>query len=168
MYVALIFLAALIHESGHLTALSFFGARTKIKINSAGLVIEKQGGSLSYVADLIISISGPIANLVTFLIFCKNPNEYLLFLADASLILGLVNILPIKKLDGSLAIYSLLSIIIGERASRIAVSLLSYVFMGAFFIIGICLLLTSEPNPTFFIMYAWLFYNIYLKNDKNG
>ena len=167
LYIAIIFLSALIHEAGHLLALTFFGARVRIKITAAGFVIERSGGILSYPADLAVSLSGPLSNLAVFALFAHSDSEILSLIGGTSLLLGIVNLIPIKKLDGGEALLALMSVLFSRQTAEAVVSFFSYVFIGAFFLIGICLLLTSSPNPTFFIMYLWLFYNIYIKNEKN-
>lgn len=79
-----------LHEAGHLITLLIFGVKPKmIKLSFYGAGL-KYNNTLSKTKDFFVLISGPLINLILFI----------LFRSEINLILFLVNIFPASPLDG--------------------------------------------------------------------
>jgi Zn-dependent protease len=96
-------LAAALHEVGHLVAARFM----KIPIGSMrfdllGARIDVKGRILSYGEEWLLCASGPIASLVFSILgsFFWSHSMLAVAFSCASLLLGLLNLLPIQTFDG--------------------------------------------------------------------
>lgn len=85
-----IILFSALHEAGHLISLLVFGVKPKmIKLSFYGAGL-KYDNNLSKIKEFFVLLSGPLINLVLYLLF-KNEINLLLFL---------INIFPAAPLDG--------------------------------------------------------------------
>ena len=119
--LALLFSA--LHETGHILALLFFGRKPKeITLGIMGIRIETNNAMLSYRQECIVALAGPAVNLVLAVIFAFTDMSGLPFAVNAGLFI--VNILPVKTLDGGRFINNLiLSRSDAEKAVKIMNSL---------------------------------------------
>jgi Zn-dependent protease len=107
-------ICALIHEFGHLVCIFIIG-KTKLNLRGAinGFRI-KSSGMYSYKEEMLIYLSGPIANITSFLICCifsLVTTKNFILIGIVHLITAFSNLLPIKGYDG----YGALRAIIGNR-----------------------------------------------------
>lgn len=167
IFIFTVLLAALLHELGHLITLSLFGCRVHIKIMAAGIAIKKDGGTFSYVTDAVIYASGPLMNVITFILFRGADSGTLSLLSSVSLALALINLIPVKGLDGWGLVLSLISLFSNHTAALRICEIISLLFTASIFILSLVLLLEGEPNFSLFTLYSWLFYNNYVKIQKN-
>ncbi len=105
--------SALMHEIGHLVALRLCGCRARrIDILPMGAVIVCPEG-IPDKKEAVIAISGPAVSLlcafVSAVLYLSEPGVILLYAVIINLVLGLFNLMPIKKLDGGKALYCFLS-----------------------------------------------------------
>lgn len=86
--------AMLLHEAGHMIAAYFVGVKVKsIRLSWKGLYVVRESGTAS--KNLIISLAGPLANLVLIACWPLSPMFGL-----ANLCFAFFNILPIEHSDG--------------------------------------------------------------------
>ncbi len=103
--VPLALLACTLHELGHLTALKLLGGRLRrLHLSAVGAEMEIQGG-LSYLGEVLLALSGPMANVLTAILVAE-WGECPLF-CGLNLVLAAINLLPVARLDGGRAIYAL-------------------------------------------------------------
>lgn len=96
-----------LHEVGHILALLFFGKKpTKISLGVMGIRIEKKEIILSYREECITALCGPAVNLIFLIIFAFIDKGGLAFAINTGLFI--VNMLPVKTLDGGRFVYNLL------------------------------------------------------------
>lgn len=92
-----------IHELAHITAMKSFGVKVeKLSLLPIGVRIKKHGGgTISYIKEAVIYLSGPIASLFLALLFfvLNIPVGF-----AVNLLLALFNLLPIMPLDGGQAV----------------------------------------------------------------
>lgn len=157
----IIILAALLHEAGHLVAMTACRAEiTEIALEPMGARITYDGIRTSYVDDLRIALAGPLFNLlfcllgVTVFVFFKN--EYVLLFVFSHLALAAANLLPVSFLDGGNMLYAALCIksdqTRAEKVCRVmnvfgrlimlAANIFALVLSG--FNVGFCVLLTLQ------------------------
>ncbi len=120
---AMSLLAAALHEVGHLAAARFL----KIPIHAMrfdllGARIDVKGRILSYGEEWLLCMAGPLSSLVASLVgslFWSHTKLAIAF-SCASLLLGLLNMLPIQTFDGGRMLEcALLSFTTPQRVSSI-------------------------------------------------
>ncbi len=96
------YIACLIHEAGHIIAVRLTGGEVhRIDFSWTGIKMTASPPS-SLKAGILVQLSGPAANLLTFLILILAGNTG--YLALFSLAEGLFNLLPYSFLDGGAAL----------------------------------------------------------------
>lgn len=100
---AMSLLAAALHEVGHLTTARFMNIPIgAMRFDLLGARIDVKGRILSYGEEWLLCMSGPLCSLVCSLIgslFWAHTRLAVAF-SCASLLLGLLNLLPIQTFDG--------------------------------------------------------------------
>lgn len=158
------FFAAIVHEFGHILIMSLCGQRVKeITLLPFGVDIKKQPCLTSYKTDIWVSSGGIMANAAA-IIFCQGlPKSHnLKFFIWSNVVLIIINVLPIKTLDGgqilekSIALHST-----PDKAESIvsACSLVCIILLGS---VAIWLLFYSTYNFTLLLMCMYLFCGIFL------
>jgi stage IV sporulation protein FB len=98
-------ISALIHECGHLIAIGF---TKKEKISPPTPVLSglriKRASLLPYKSEILISLGGPLINILVFLFFLipfpLAASEYLSYFGLVNLMTAISNLLPIEGYDG--------------------------------------------------------------------
>jgi len=111
-------MASLIHELGHLAAARALGLRVasvRLELTGAAILLR---GRTSYVQDLLLSVSGPAANLLCCALL-GFFGERAFFASGLSFLLGFFNLLPMSRLDGGRALRAAVSLCAGVRAADI-------------------------------------------------
>lgn len=163
-------LAALIHEAGHFIAMWAFGVDVScFEISLFGAEIRtdfKSRGSeaASVIKKIIIYSAGALANLISggicFLIF-RDTSGVALFFQGCSLSLALINMLPIRTLDGG-AVIDVLVCALPSSTGFYIKDILEGISLAFIFIAAISLLLFFNANISLLILCMYLFYEIYL------
>lgn len=109
----IIFFSAAAHEFGHLTALRLCGYRLRrMDILPMGALIVCPEG-INHRHEALIALSGPAVSLAlascASLCFVVTGAAEMLFAAVVNFVLGLFNLMPIRKLDGGKALFCILS-----------------------------------------------------------
>ena len=117
-----LFFAAL-HELGHLGAMAAFGARPRrVCLAAAGMRIECAPGlSLSFAKEIIVAFAGPAVSLALAGLFALTHAAFEQpLLHDCALInlgFALINLMPVRQLDGGRALYYALCRHLSESAA---------------------------------------------------
>ncbi len=160
-------LAVLLHELGHLFAMSICGLAPKaIRLIPASIQIVK-GFCASTGDEMFIAAAGPFANFLIFGLsyaaFYGFKIEMLAVFAALNFIYALFNLLPVKGLDGGTIIMLLISkkrgIFSAERILQIITALISVFSFGA----GAFLCLNGNFNPSLFALAIYFAVCIFLK-----
>ncbi len=109
VFTVLIFAAAFVHEAGHLVCLKASGVNIYgITILPFGAVIRSDAEKLTYRKEAQAALAGPLAGLcaaaVSGVLFWVLRDPYTLFFAAANVTLSLVNLVPVRTLDGGRAL----------------------------------------------------------------
>lgn len=100
---AMSLLAAALHEVGHLVAAYFMKIPIRaLRFDLLGARIDVKGRILSYKEEWLLCVAGPLSSLVFSLLgslFWSHTKLAIAF-SCASLLLGLLNLLPIQTFDG--------------------------------------------------------------------
>lgn len=149
--------AMALHEAGHLIALyATGGGMCGVRFRLAGMEMLRAPGLRSYLSDAAVSLCGPACSLIGALgLLCPTPRMQTF--AAASLLLGLLNILPIRTLDGGEALYALLCRRTGpERAARTA-RRVSFLFVIPLWMLAVWIMLMTGGNFSLFVLTVCLF-----------
>ena len=158
-FLPLIFLAALVHEFGHLIAIWGFGGTVRsVSISFLGAKIEYSRGRQSYIAEAIVALAGPMCNLLLAYLFAQfgTSGGDALFFAGANLLLGLFNLLPISALDGGRALYFFCARLFGIDTAETIGEKVSTFCAAALFLFGIWVFLVSGWNLSLMLIAACL------------
>lgn len=123
------------HEIGHLIPLLLSGVRVKeISLGAFGIRIIKNDISLSYKTECVAALCGPFVNMIFLFVFSvlKNYNEIFILPFNINSGLFIINLLPVRILDGGRFIKNLLLVFYDEaRVYRIMLSaeLITSVFL---------------------------------------
>lgn len=164
-------LSSLIHEMGHLFVM--VGVKNKplsVRFELTGMnIIRQHDYKISVKNEILIALGGPLANLICFIfsifILCFYENQLVLTFGCINLLLMTFNLLPVKRLDGGMALYFILSQKYdNEKSSKILKS------TSIFFIIliygwGIYAFISSGYNFSLIIIAIFLTLSLYGNND---
>ncbi len=147
-------LAVLFHELGHLAMMRFLKVKVSSLDFSLATVKVTTEGIVNYKSSLLISVSGPLVNmLLSFLLFSRV--EALLYFGAANLIMFVFNMIPAKGLDGGDALYyALLSSKI--RSPQKVYETISLLSIGLIIIIGGILFCITKVNITLLLVGIYL------------
>lgn len=153
-------LAALLHEGGHYAAWLFWGGKKKnggasFRFGYAGAELRVPPSG-SYSAALAVQLAGPAANLLTALVTLFFPGDFPRLLREQSLLLGGLQMLPIRGLDGGGALEATAALLWGERAAYRLPAVTSWLCLTALWLLSCCLLLLGSGNLSFFVLSFWL------------
>ena len=152
-------LAALLHECGHLIMMRRFRVTVKtVRLRVFDILIES-GGIQSPSADALITLAGPMMNLLCFVLFIPWSEK----LALPHLALGVFNLLPVMSLDGG----HLLHIFLQKKYSSMAcdkiLRLTTFITILPLMTAGIFLLLNSGYNYSLLAISLYLTAVLFLK-----
>lgn len=166
------FILVFLHEIVHyLTAVAFGFSGFDIKILPIGAVLRlKDLDEATPFEDLIISLSGPLFNLllavVCYYISTIYPSDTISFLIKSNLSLGIFNLIPAFPLDGGRVLRDCLSMkIIYRRANEITVKVsmvLGYCILGGFLIS----LALKTPDYNFAIIGLFVIISSYKERER--
>lgn len=96
-------MAALLHELGHFLAAKWMRIPLRgLKLDLLGARIEVGGKYLSYGEEWLLSAAGPLSSLMASVLAAPfwNRSQLSIMFSCASLVLGILNLLPIRTFDG--------------------------------------------------------------------
>lgn len=103
-YIAILtVIAAIIHESGHIAAISVLSANTEIPQGHISGFKIKRAHLLTYFEEGVILAMGPIFNLIAFAIslpFANLLDGYIGIFGIINLLTALSNLIPVEGYDG--------------------------------------------------------------------
>lgn len=149
--------AALLHEAGHLLAMSLCGVPVdRINICVAGAEIRGRHTGAGKTAMTAVYLAGPLVNLIFGAASAAAGWD---IFALCSFALAAVNLLPVRTLDGGNALSVLLSDFSwGERF----VSVMSAVSVFLLWLVSVCLLFLSDGNLSLLAFVVCVFTELYL------
>lgn len=145
--LAAIISSVLVHEAGHIAAIKLTGGRiASLYLSPFGAVIKCPPAS--YRLDLIRAAAGPAASVIL-------SAAAALFGSGAvscvSLLLGALNLLPVRGLDGGVMLSALLSMKSGLPPPGPAERFINASALFALFFLSCYIFLISGENPTMLV-----------------
>ena len=125
----ILLLAAALHEVGHLLAARALKVSvSSLRLGFLGARIETGNGVLSYGSEWGLAAAGPFASFVCAAVAApfRNVSEFALRFCTVSLLLGLLNLLPIDTFDGGRMTRCTLAKLFGQGVSDVVCRALSF------------------------------------------
>lgn len=151
-----------LHEMGHLGVMCAEKNYPKrIIFHLFGIDIE-EGGKESYQKDALVSLGGPLCNLICGALFLFIHSRFALL----NLILGGFHLLPVFYLDGGRAVYSFLS---RKKEKAAADKIMFWLSFLSLFPVGVAafyVLLQSKGNFSLLVLWVYLMGMLLLKKRQ--
>lgn len=164
-------ISSLLHEMGHLLIMTSVGNKPQVvRFEITGMNIIRQPDlKISTKNEVIIALGGPLINLICFfisvIILCFYENETILTFGCINLILMIFNLLPIKKLDGGMALYYILLQKYDNLTCTKILKITSVFFITLIYIWGIYAFISSKYNISLIIIAIFLTLSMLGNND---
>ena len=173
VYTLGLFAAALVHEVGHLVCLKASGATVYgVTILPFGAVIRTDAERLPYRKEALVALSGPLAGLSAALLsgvlFLWLRDRATLFFAVTNLTLSLINLVPVRTLDGGRALEALAFSRLPYEKAECLTENVSY---GAFVLLTLAslgLLALTGCNFSLILFCVCLFVSAYGKRELSA
>ena len=160
--------AAFIHELAHIAVARAVGVGlSRLDIFGASLMMS--GELSSYKKEAAVAIAGPLSNLLLFALllpFSSEENEYLALFMGASLFLGLLNLLPIKDLDGGRVLFCTLASFFSLNVAQAVLRVLSFLTIFSLWSLSVYLILRLGASLSLFVFSSALFCKTFLSGSE--
>lgn len=154
------FLAAILHELGHLLLMFLCGVRVRaIRLRLFDVLIQSDEAP-TVKADVLITLGGVAANFLFALLLYPVGMKYAL----PHLALGVFNLLPVMSLDGGHLLEIWMDKRFSPRTVAITLKVTSFVFLLPLMTAGLYVLLNSGYNYSLLIISIYLIVLLFLKN----
>ena len=169
-------LAALIHETGHVSASLFIGAKIKrIRVAYDGLRLPLDLTKTALDKELIILLSGPMLNLFCAFFMLASNNAYLYNFGAVNLITALASLFPCHGSDGQRILMNILCKDEGGDCSSIISAIGLFLGFGVLFF---SLYISYKTGCALWLSSIYLIYTVlelekmrkaafFRKNEKN-
>lgn len=163
---AFFLLAALLHEASHLAALFLLRAPpVRCRLSALGCRLEVDPArALSFRQSALVSLSGPVANLLCFLL-CASFGQGISAFGSANFALGAFHLLPVEPLDGGLALRAFLTEKLGVSAAGKLAAVCSVLVLLPLSVLGFLILLRTRYNFSLLSLCVYLMLYLVLKQD---
>ena len=167
-YLSLVALvAAALHECGHILAAKLCRIPlVQMKLGIFGATLQTDRSLCSYGKEIILAAAGPLTNLLCFAL-CRAADaksEAAELFALASLVLAILNLLPIRELDGGRIVYCALASTFSPSLASRVVSAFSFGIIFSLWALSVYLILRLGASLSLFIFSCFLFCKIFIKN----
>lgn len=163
--------SSLLHEMGHLLTMSAVGNKPQaVRFEITGMNIKRQQSiKISTKNELLIALGGPFANAIIFIIccfvICFYQSEFIMTIACINLILMFFNLLPVKRLDGGMALFFLLSRRFDTEICSKILKITSVIFITIIYIWGIYVFVANGSNFSVIIIAIFLTLSMFGGNE---
>lgn len=155
--------AALIHELGHIIVAKTLGVKiTSTNSSILGFRIKYSQHDLSLAKECAVCAAGSIAGMTTAFIIVITPlihYDICLYYAVLSFSLAVINLLPIRGLDGGAIIMRILDKIMLPDRSYAVMTVLSVAFSVLFWVIAVRIQLRHETNLSLLVIAVYFLLN---------
>lgn len=161
-----IFVAALIHECGHLIAARFLKIPIRcIKLDIFGAIIETDTLLCSYKKEAALSLAGPVANIFSVAILSIFfPYFDIDFFKIVSLFFAIINLLPAKDFDGGRAVFCLLLSKLNSSMATALIDISSFLCVFILWTISVYFIMRTGSYLSLFVFSAALFSKLFLSH----
>jgi stage IV sporulation protein FB len=168
VYALVVLACIIIHEAGHIFFIKSRGVNIlSVEITPFGVNIITSGLA-SYKTDILISLGGPVFNIIAavinfILLKAIGNSSVLLFAVLTNIIYAVLNLFPVAGLDGGRVLACIVKLKLPENTARNIFSVISAFFLVILSISALFILMLTGYNFTLVLLCAYLFYTIYFK-----
>lgn len=159
--------AAALHECGHIIAAKLCGIPlVDMKLGIFGATLTTNRALCSYVKEILLALAGPATNLLCLALCSLLPIqcEAIELFCVASCGLAILNLLPIRELDGGRIVYCALASTFSPVLASRVVGALSFGIIFSLWTLSVYLILRLGASLSLFIFSCFLFCKIFIKN----
>lgn len=152
--------AAGLHECGHLLAARLLKIRVRgMRLDFFGARLEIEGYMISFGKEWLLCAAGPITSLLAALLGALFWSAFpaVQMFSCASLVLGLINLLPIRSFDGGRMLECSLCVMIGPQRTQLIMRGISLVFLFLLWSLAVYFLLRAGDGVSLFCFSLGLF-----------
>ena len=162
-YAFAVISSVFLHEAGHAAAALLLGHRIEtVRLMPAGMSIGLSPSS-SYRAEFLIAAAGPLLSLAYAAASYLMPQSVGMGVRSVTMSLAVLNLLPVKTLDGGRMAGALLSCFFGEAAAARVLAVSSVVCLSVLWILALYIFFYSGVNFTLLLFCAYLFSYLVVK-----
>lgn len=166
-------LAAVLHECGHLAAAWFLGIHLRsLDIGPIGATIRIRGSLISYRDEWMLCAAGPAANLISaaiaFILFRRNgnlPSAAVDFCA-VSVMLAILNLLPIDGFDGGRMLSCVVGSLFGPRVASVSLDICSFLSIVILWMLSVYLLMCFGTSLSLFVFTLSVFGRVFIRSEE--
>lgn len=149
--------SVLLHETGHAVAARLAGQRLEsLRVVPAGITLGFSAPK-SYRSELLVAAAGPFMSFAYAAASYGMPEPMGNRVRVVTLLLGTINLLPVKMLDGGQILSALVfRFFLPDLAQRV-LDLFAAAFWGSLWILSLYVLFYSGANFTLLLFCAYLF-----------
>lgn len=167
-YTFAVLSSVLLHELGHLTAsLLYHKPPRSIKIIATGINIELSPAS-SYAEEIVTCAAGPLMNLLYIAAASCFPSHLCETVRTVSLLLCLLNLLPLETFDGGRILGAFCSLFFSERLADDILQITTAFSLTVLWVLSLYIFFYSGINMTLLVFCAYLFSYLILKKACHG
>ncbi|MBQ7375324.1 MAG: hypothetical protein IJW52_00370 [Clostridia bacterium] len=159
--------AAALHECGHIIAAKLCGIPlVDMKLGIFGATLTTDRALCSYGKEILLALAGPATNLLCLALCSLLPIqcEAIELFCVASCGLAILNLLPIRELDGGRIVYCALASTFSPSLASRVVGALSFGIIFSLWTLSVYLILRLGASLSLFIFSCFLFCKIFIKN----
>ena len=164
--------AAALHELGHIAAGACLGIRLKcFSFDLLGARLHTDSRLISYGEEIVLCLAGPFVNVISAFILLPffvcgyiMPDLVSYFFAS-SVILGAINLLPVKSFDGGRVLDSVFHLFLPERVSSAVSGTLSFLCIFTLWCASVYLLIRVSASLSFFIFSVSVFVRLFIRDQ---
>lgn len=147
-------LAAIVHELGHIAAAKAAGIRIEgMHLGLLGARLSLSDGVISYGKEAAVALAGPGINIFCAMLFRMSFPAF----CEFSLLLGVLNLLPIVSFDGYRILYCIISKLSNSLAAERVLKVVSLGFIFMLWLISVYFLIRYKANVSLFVFACALF-----------
>ncbi|MBQ8407715.1 MAG: hypothetical protein IJY39_02490 [Clostridia bacterium] len=157
-------LAAALHECGHLLAARLLHIPLQsMRLDLLGARLEVGGRAIGYGEEWLLAAAGPLASLLSSIVAAPlwGSGRHAVIFSCASLLLGVLNLLPIRTLDGGRMLESFLLCHTSVRVAHAVLATLSFLFLFLLWAVAVYFLLRVGDGLSllcFSMSFMWRFF----------
>ena len=159
--------AAALQECGHIIAAKLCGIPlVDMKLGIFGATLTTDRALCSYGKEILLALAGPATNLLCLALCSLLPIqcEAIELFCVASCGLAILNLLPIRELDGGRIVYCALASTFSPSLASRVVGALSFGIIFSLWTLSVYLILRLGASLSLFIFSCFLFCKIFIKN----
>ena len=160
--------AVLLHESGHLLAAWLLGVRMRgLRLDLLGARLDTDGRMLSFGEEWLLAAGGPMASLLTAALAALlwTACAWARAFSCVSLVLGLLNLLPIRSFDGGRMLACSLQAVADAKVSARVLNCTSFLALFLLWSASVYVLLRVGDGLSLFCFSLSLFLRFFDEED---